>query len=177
MHSDLTIVCPCASHTGAIKATGGRGLQPAMDHILENGEKPVPDLSSVSSSTTTSSAAPAGQDVDDEDLEALKAVYGHKGDIEVQAAAAHADAQAEAKVCTATQTPGRSRPSAHPLTPQLTEHQMLRLRQDLQKHRSGAIPRREERARPVRRVYRGGACAVRCGFSRGNHSYCTKSQY
>ena len=95
----LTVVCPCATHSGAIKATGGRGLQPAMDHILENEGKPVPDLASVSSSTATSSATTAGQEVDDEDLEALKAVYGHKGDIEVQAAAANADAQAEAKVC------------------------------------------------------------------------------
>ena len=70
-----------------------------MDHVLENEGNPVPDLASVSSSTASASAPSAGQEVDDEDIEALKAVYGHKGDIDVQAAAAHADAQAEAKVC------------------------------------------------------------------------------
>ena len=89
-------------YTGAIKATSGRGLQPAMDHILENEGNPVPDLSAVSSSAVVSTTQPAaaGQEDDDEELEALKAVYGHKGDIDVQAAAAHADAQAEAKVST-----------------------------------------------------------------------------
>ncbi|KAI0641992.1 ubiquitin-related domain-containing protein [Trametes meyenii] len=61
----------------ALKATGNRGLQPAMDFIIENEGKPVPDLSSVFSS----SAAPGGgggepMDEDDEDIEALKAVYG-----------------------------------------------------------------------------------------------------
>ncbi|KAI9062737.1 hypothetical protein FKP32DRAFT_1677243 [Trametes sanguinea] len=65
----------------ALKATGNRGLQPAMDFILENEGKPVPDLSSVSASSG-SPAAPSGggepMDEDDEDLEALKAVYGKK---------------------------------------------------------------------------------------------------
>ena len=84
---------------GAIKATGGRGLQPAMDHILENEGKPVPDLSSVSSGTT-GAARPAGEEhaEDDEDIEALKAVYGHTGGLEMQHAAASAAADAEAKV-------------------------------------------------------------------------------
>ncbi|KAI0730979.1 ubiquitin-related domain-containing protein [Earliella scabrosa] len=66
----------------ALKATGNRGLQPAMDHLIENEGKPVPDLSSVSAS---SGSAPSGgaspmdvDDEDDEDLAALKAVYGKK---------------------------------------------------------------------------------------------------
>jgi hypothetical protein len=64
---------------GAIKATGNRGLQPAMDHILEHEGDPVPDLAN----TATGSAAPAAahgftpQDAmdveDDEDAEALRA--------------------------------------------------------------------------------------------------------
>ncbi|KAI0664489.1 ubiquitin-related domain-containing protein [Cubamyces menziesii] len=65
----------------ALKATGNRGLQPAMDFILENEGKPVPDLSSVTSSSA-SAPAPSGagdpMDEDDEELEALKAVYGKK---------------------------------------------------------------------------------------------------
>ncbi len=64
-----------------------------MDHLLENEGKPVPDLSSVSATATSSSnAAPAD---DDEELEALKAVYGHKGGLEAQSAAANADVEAK----------------------------------------------------------------------------------
>ncbi|KZT69290.1 hypothetical protein DAEQUDRAFT_726872 [Daedalea quercina L-15889] len=58
----------------AVKATGGRGLQPAMDFLLENEGKPVPDLSSVPAS---SSGAPMDVDDDErEELEALQAAYG-----------------------------------------------------------------------------------------------------
>ncbi|KAI0074495.1 hypothetical protein K474DRAFT_1665336 [Panus rudis PR-1116 ss-1] len=70
----------------ALKATNNRGLQPAMDHILENESKPVPDLSSVSSASTqptggTGGAGAGGEpmDEDEEELEALKAVYGKGG--------------------------------------------------------------------------------------------------
>jgi len=63
----------------AIKATGGRGLQPAMDHILENEGKPVPDLSAISSSASGSSAQPMDVDEDDEDAEALRALTGKAG--------------------------------------------------------------------------------------------------
>ncbi|OSX64339.1 hypothetical protein POSPLADRAFT_1180010 [Postia placenta MAD-698-R-SB12] len=83
----------------AIKATGGRGLQPAMDHILENEGKPVPDLSSVSSSSASSGpgAESTGQAIDenDEDMEALKAVYGSAG----AGAAAVADVEAKSIKC------------------------------------------------------------------------------
>ncbi|KAH9926984.1 ubiquitin-related domain-containing protein [Fomitopsis serialis] len=62
----------------AIKATNGRGLQPAMDFLLENDGKPVPDLSSIAAPTSSSgSGAPMDVDGDDrEELEALQAVYG-----------------------------------------------------------------------------------------------------
>jgi hypothetical protein len=83
-------------HAGALKATNNRGLQPALDHLEENAENPVPDLSSVSS--TTSSAPPpygGGDPMDeDEDLEALKAVYGDGG-----GGSNLGQADAEAKVC------------------------------------------------------------------------------
>ncbi|CAE6506001.1 unnamed protein product [Rhizoctonia solani] len=56
----------------ALKATNNAGLQPAMDHILENEGKPVPDLSNV----TSASAPPPQGGEDDEDMEALRAQYG-----------------------------------------------------------------------------------------------------
>ncbi|PIL24794.1 transcription factor [Ganoderma sinense ZZ0214-1] len=65
----------------ALKATGNRGLQPAMDHILENEDKLVPDLSSVSESARSAPPPSDGMDVDedDEELAALKAMYGKAG--------------------------------------------------------------------------------------------------
>lgn len=58
----------------ALKATNNAGLQPAMDHILENDGNPVPDLGSV---TATQRSAPAvGGEDDDEDMEALQARFG-----------------------------------------------------------------------------------------------------
>lgn len=75
-----------------MRATNGRGLQPAMDHILENEGKPVPDPSSQAAPSAPSGSA-MDVDEDDEDAEALKAVYGGS------AAAAAADTAAEAKVC------------------------------------------------------------------------------
>jgi len=76
------------SYAGALKATNNRGLQPAMDHLVENEGNTVPDLSTVSSSTKP----PGGGDPmdEDEDLEALRAVYG--------AGAKSGDGEAEAKV-------------------------------------------------------------------------------
>ncbi|KDQ26498.1 hypothetical protein PLEOSDRAFT_1077434 [Pleurotus ostreatus PC15] len=58
----------------ALKATGNRGLQPAMDHILEHEGQSVPDLSSVSASGSSSAQAHADDDEDDEDAEALKSL-------------------------------------------------------------------------------------------------------
>ncbi|KAF8509604.1 ubiquitin-related domain-containing protein [Hysterangium stoloniferum] len=76
----------------ALKATSNRGLQPAMDHILENDGKPVPNLTDLASSGASSS--PVAVDEDDEDAEALKAVYGAAG-----AAGAAADVEAKSIKC------------------------------------------------------------------------------
>ncbi|KAI0343360.1 hypothetical protein BDW22DRAFT_1356997 [Trametopsis cervina] len=81
----------------AIKATNGRGLQPAMDFLIENDGKPISELPTVTS-TSGSTAVPGGDiEEDDEELEALKAVYGKKGGVEAQSAAADAEAAAEAR--------------------------------------------------------------------------------
>jgi hypothetical protein len=70
--SDLFLVSLDAL-TGALKATGNRGLQPAMDHILEHEAQPVPDLGGVTE--TSSAGARDAMDVDDdEDAEALKSL-------------------------------------------------------------------------------------------------------
>lgn len=61
---------------GALKATSNRGLQPAMDHLLENQDKPIPDLTDVPSAATSAGGPSNAVDEDDEDVEALKAVYG-----------------------------------------------------------------------------------------------------
>ncbi|KAG9102521.1 hypothetical protein FRC06_001897 [Ceratobasidium sp. 370] len=58
----------------ALKATNHAGLQPAMDHILENDGKPVPDLGSVAAAQPAGPAAGGGDD--DEDLEELRARFG-----------------------------------------------------------------------------------------------------
>ncbi|PPQ65157.1 hypothetical protein CVT24_011020 [Panaeolus cyanescens] len=77
----------------ALKATGNRGLQPAMDHILEHEGQPVPDLNAVSESAGSSSAAPMDVD-DDEDTEALRALGVLKGP-----APTAADAEAKSIKC------------------------------------------------------------------------------
>ncbi|KJA23517.1 hypothetical protein HYPSUDRAFT_39700 [Hypholoma sublateritium FD-334 SS-4] len=61
----------------ALKATGNRGLQPAMDHILEHESQPVPDLGAVSEQAGRSE--PMDVDEDDEDAEALKSLGALKG--------------------------------------------------------------------------------------------------
>ena len=81
---------------GALKATNNRGLQPAMDHLVDNEGKPVPDLSSVSSTETSTRPAGGGDPMDeDEDLEALRAVYGSGANA---SSLAQAETDAEAKV-------------------------------------------------------------------------------
>lgn len=60
---------------GALKATGNRGLQPAMDHIFEHDGQPIPDLTQSGAgafATGTSSGAGAMDVDDDEDSEALR---------------------------------------------------------------------------------------------------------
>ncbi|KIY65701.1 hypothetical protein CYLTODRAFT_492106 [Cylindrobasidium torrendii FP15055 ss-10] len=50
----------------ALKATGNRGLQPAMDHILENEGKPVPDLGAITESSSNA------MDVDEDEETAME---------------------------------------------------------------------------------------------------------
>ncbi|KXN86190.1 UBX domain-containing protein 1 [Leucoagaricus sp. SymC.cos] len=79
----------------AIKATGGRGLQPAMDHLFENEEKPVPDLNATAE--TSKPAAPQQIDEDDEDDLAALQNLDMKGAAAAAAAAVASDSPTEAK--------------------------------------------------------------------------------
>lgn len=81
---------------GALKATGNRGLQPAMDHILEHEGQPVPDISGVSESKGGSSAA-MDVDEDDDDIEALKGLGVVKG--AVAGGSSGADVEAKVRQC------------------------------------------------------------------------------
>ncbi|KAF8270651.1 ubiquitin-related domain-containing protein [Lactarius quietus] len=91
----------------ALRATNNKGLQPAMDFILEHNDDPIPDPTSASSSAHPQSE-PIDVD-DDEDTAALRAVYG----------SADSAAGVEARV----------RGWDH-----CCRHQMLRVREDIQKH-------------------------------------------
>ncbi|KAG2143777.1 ubiquitin-related domain-containing protein [Suillus bovinus] len=83
----------------ALRATNSRGLQPAMDHILENEGKPIPDPSAA---TPTSASGSAGQpinvDVDDEDEDedALRRLMGTKVD---PGATSNSEAEAKSIKC------------------------------------------------------------------------------
>ena len=72
------------NNEGALKATGNRGLQPALDHIVENEGKPVPDLSSLTAGTGAS-RAPMDVDGDENDVEALRELGVVKGDTTAEA--------------------------------------------------------------------------------------------
>ena len=61
-------------HIGALKATGRRGLQPAMDHILENEGKPIP------TDGGSSSEAPKASNDEDEDEDMKLAISMSQGD-------------------------------------------------------------------------------------------------
>jgi hypothetical protein len=64
---------------GALRATNNRGLQPAMDFILEHNDDPIPDATSAAAAA--SSAQPPHEPMDedeDEDTVALRAAYGLK---------------------------------------------------------------------------------------------------
>ena len=96
---DLSNERQLTSHLGALKATGNRGLQPAMDHIFEHDGQPVPDLSSVSESSSSRPAAAMDVD-DDEDAADLASLGVIKGAI----ASGSADVEAKAsllRVCVA----------------------------------------------------------------------------
>jgi hypothetical protein len=82
--------------------TGGRGLQPAMDHVLENEGKPVPDLASAAEEPARPAASAGADamdvDADDDEAEALRAALKlSKG--EGSAAGAEDAEGADAKVC------------------------------------------------------------------------------
>ncbi|KAG2345879.1 hypothetical protein BDR05DRAFT_879445 [Suillus weaverae] len=67
----------------ALRATNNRGLQPAMDHILENEGKPVPNPSAAAPTSVSGSAGqPMDVDVDvddeDEDSDALRRLMATK---------------------------------------------------------------------------------------------------
>ena len=70
---------------GALRATNNKGLQPAMDFILEHNDDPIPDATS--GAAATSSAQPTSGPIvideeEDEDTAALHAAYGLKpGDV------------------------------------------------------------------------------------------------
>jgi len=120
---------------GALKATSNRGLQPAMDHLVENEGKAVPDLSTVSSSTQS---AGGGDPMDeDEDLEALRAVYG--------AGAKSGDGEMEAKVRSDLALPAWFR-IEFPLHWAFSEHQVQPMWEGIQEHRARELPRGEERS-------------------------------
>lgn len=75
----------------ALRATGGRGLQPAMDHVFEHEGEPVPDPNSSATSASTSGGGDQPMDVDvdvdDEDAEALRSLIkeGSAGGGDVEA--------------------------------------------------------------------------------------------
>jgi len=110
--------------TGAIKASGGSGLQPAMDHIFENEGRPVPDLNAASE---TSEPLPS-QTLDEEDLAALQNL-GAEG----TATATVNATQAEAKVRIPHTTHDFSNGT-------ILEYQVFGVRQDLQKRSPCKLP-------------------------------------
>ncbi|KAI9458407.1 hypothetical protein BJY52DRAFT_1186888 [Lactarius psammicola] len=61
----------------ALRATNNKGLQPAMDFILEHNDDPIPDVTSGAAATSSAQpqSGPMDED-DDEETAALRAVYG-----------------------------------------------------------------------------------------------------
>ncbi|KAI9440838.1 ubiquitin-related domain-containing protein [Lactarius indigo] len=61
----------------ALRATNNKGLQPAMDFILEHNDDPIPDATSGAAATSSEQpqSVPMDED-DDEETAALRAVYG-----------------------------------------------------------------------------------------------------
>ncbi|TFY73514.1 hypothetical protein EWM64_g10498 [Hericium alpestre] len=57
----------------ALRATSNRGLQPAMDFILEHNDDPIPDPSAAPPPAASSQGEPMDED---EDLAAIQAAYG-----------------------------------------------------------------------------------------------------
>ncbi|KAI6164516.1 ubiquitin-related domain-containing protein [Pisolithus thermaeus] len=86
----------------ALRATSHRGLQPAMDHLLEHEGEPIPEASasggsSLVSEITAQSTPAMDVDGDDDDAEALRHLIGKKGP--VSAAATAGDVEAKSIRC------------------------------------------------------------------------------
>ena len=97
------------AYSGALKATANRGLQPAMDHILEHEGEDVPDLAGVNEQPA--GRGPMDVDEDDEDAEALKSLGALQGNA------------VEAKVCIRS----RVNDMKHPLTTVITPRSSRRV--------------------------------------------------
>lgn len=69
---------------GALKATGNRGLQPAMDHILEHEGQPIPDLGGVSEHASSSAMDVDNEDEDTEALRSLGVAVGNGNAVEAK---------------------------------------------------------------------------------------------
>jgi len=82
---------------GALRATNNRGLQPAMDFILEHNDDPIPDATSGAAATSSAAQPQTGpmDEDEDEDTAALRAAYGLKAGA---AGATDSDAGVEARV-------------------------------------------------------------------------------
>ena len=65
------------NRVGALRATNNKGLQPAMDFILEHNDDSIPDATSAAAATSSaqSQSGPMDED-DDEETAAIRAVYG-----------------------------------------------------------------------------------------------------
>ncbi len=140
---------------GALRATNNKGLQPAMDFILEHNDDPIPDATS--GAAATSSAQPHSEPIvideeEDEDTAALHAAYGLKpGDV----SQTDSGAGVEARVSSPSFFPfDDSWLFLHVTT--VLEHQMFRVREDIQNYSARELPRGEEWARSVRGVHGGG---------------------
>lgn len=86
----------------ALRATSHRGLQPAMDHLLEHEGEPISDAStpagnSLPSGNAAQSTSAMDADGDDDDAEALRHLIGKKG--VVSAAATAGDVEAKSIKC------------------------------------------------------------------------------
>lgn len=61
----------------ALHATKNRGLQPALDHVVENSERPIPDYKNQAGAST--SGAAGSDEYDAEDQAALADMYAKNG--------------------------------------------------------------------------------------------------
>jgi hypothetical protein len=137
-------------NAGALRATKNKGLQPAMDFILEHNEDPIPD--STSGAAAASSAPPHSESMaedNDVDVDVLRSAYalppGSSGPSLTESASS---AEVEAKVSRWNWLPYIHRKWVI-MIQTCPEHQMLRVRQDIQERGARQFPCRKEWARSV----------------------------